>query len=130
MTKGIKRHLQVYILHGLVTLLVIYKIFNSATTQGRSSWILFLVLGIISFANILINKHYIVIRESSMIIHQDYFRTKSINLNDIEKIEIEPGPFKSSSIVLKDKTKVKFIDSYIDIKELKEAMNNFNISVY
>jgi len=104
MNKGIRRQVQVYVLHGLTTSFVIYKIFNSATR--RSSWILFLVLGIISFSNILIKKYYIEIVESTIVIHQDYFRTKSVNLSDIEKVEIEPGPFKFSSILLKDKTKV------------------------
>jgi len=90
---------------------------------------LILILGIVSFINILVNKYYIEIVESSIIIHQDFFRSKSISASDIEKIEIEPGPFKLSSILLKDRTKIKFNDNYIDLKELKEAMGNFNISV-
>jgi hypothetical protein len=129
MTKGIKRLAQIYIFHGLLSALVIYKIFNSATILGRSSLILILVLGIFSFANILINKYYIEIVESTIVIHQDFFRSKSINVSDVEKIEIEPGPFKLSSILLKDKTKIKFNDNYIDLKELKETMSNFKISV-
>jgi hypothetical protein len=129
MTKGIKRHIRIYIFHGLLTALVIYKILNSVTIVGKSSLTLILILGVLSFLNILVYRHYIEIVESSVVIHQDYFRTKSVNVKDIEKIEIEPGPFKFSFILLKNKTKVKFNDNYIDIKELKEAMSNFNISV-
>jgi fructose/tagatose bisphosphate aldolase len=129
MNHRIRRQVQVYVLHGLATSLVIYKIFNSESILGISSMILFLGVGLISFANIIINKYYNEVSDSSIVIHQDYFRTFSINLNEIDKIEIEPGPFKFSSILLKDKSKVKFNDNYIDIRELKEAMSNFKISV-
>ncbi len=129
MVKGVRRSIQVYIFHALWMFFVIYKIFNTVTAFGRYTWLFVFAITTFSLINLLVKKYYMEVVESCLIIHQDYFRTKSINLNDIEKIEIEPSPFKSSYILLRDKTKVKFNDSNLDVKELKEAMSQFNIII-
>jgi hypothetical protein len=89
--------------------------------------VVILVLTIISSINLYIKRYYIEVVESSLIIHRDYFRTTSINLNNIEKISIEPGSF--TSIILKDKTEVKFVDTDVDLKKLREFLAQLRIPI-
>jgi hypothetical protein len=63
------------------------------------------------------------------LINKDLFRTKVIDIKNIEKIVIEPSPFSSSKIVLKDNTFIKYEDSQVNDKELKEFMKQFDIPV-
>ena len=79
--------------------------------------------------NMIIKRNYIEIVNNKLIINRDYFRTTTIDLDKIEKINIEPGPFKSSRVILKDKTTVKYLDSQTNDKELKQFMGQFNIPV-
>lgn len=86
-------------------------------------------MGTISFIGVLAKRNYFEVRDNKLIINKDYFRTQSIELDKIEKFDIEPGPFGSSKIILKDQTKIKFLDSQTDLKELKYFMGQFDIPV-
>ena len=50
-------------------------------------------------------------------------------MNEIAKTTIEPSPFSSSFILMKDNSKVKYADQYVNDKELKEVMGQFHIEV-
>ena len=65
-------------------------------------------------------------------INRDFFRAKTtqvLNMNEIAKTTIEPSPFSSSFILMKDNSKVKYADQYVNDKELKEVMGQFHIEV-
>ena len=107
---------------------VLYAIRNSSDF-GRGTLIVMAIIGIISLMSILTKRNYFEVKDNKLIINKDYFRTQSIELNNIAKFDIEPRPFGTSKIILKDQTKIKFLDSQIDHKELKKFMEQFNIPV-
>ena len=51
----------------------------------------------------IVKRNYFEIVDNKLVINKDYFRTTTIELDKIERIDIEPGPFSSSKIILKDK---------------------------
>ncbi len=86
-------------------------------------------LGTISFIGLIVRRNYFEVIDNKLLINKDFFRTKVIDLDNIEKIIIEPSPFSSSKIALKDKTTVKYQDNQVNDKELKEFMKQYNIPV-
>jgi hypothetical protein len=105
-----------------------YAVRNS-TDFGRGTLVIMAAVGTVSFITILLRRNYFEVKDNNLIIQKGYFRTQSIALNKIEKLDIQPGPFGSSKIVLKDRTTVKFHDSQADLKELKYFMGQFGIPV-
>jgi hypothetical protein len=129
MKQGLRRPIQVYIYHGLwIVLTALYAIKNSSDF-GRWTLIVMAIVGTVSFISILAKRNYFEVKDNKLIINKDYFRTQLIELDKIEKFDIEPGPFGSSKIILKDQTKIKFLDSQTDQKELKDFMGQFDIPV-
>ena len=70
-----------------------------------------------------------MLKDSQLKINDLPFRTKSLAIEDIERISIEPYWYDSSKIILKDKSVVKYRDSQISYKKLKEFMGQFGIPV-
>jgi hypothetical protein len=129
MNVKVRRPISVYVFMGLWILWASYKSTVSSTPFGQFSWITLDLLVAVNLLNILRKTNYFELTENKVIINRDYFRTQVVDLDKIEKIWIEPGPFKSSKIILKDKTEVKFNDSYADSKELKEFMVHLQIPI-
>jgi hypothetical protein len=123
----VKRPIEIYIFHILWIALTTFKSFDNTPLFAKILWIAALVISVIQFANAVIRKHYFELHNNKLLINKDFFIRRYIEVDEIEKIKIEPGPFKYSTILLKNKTKVKFNDSYTDNKELKELMNNLNV---
>lgn len=76
-----------------------------------------------------LRRNYIEVIDNKLIINEGIFKTTTIDLDKIEKFDIEPGPFTASKIILRDKTKIKYSDSQTNDKELREFMGQFNIPV-
>ena len=85
--------------------------------------------GIISLMHMILRRNYFEVADNKLIINEGFFKTTTIDLDKIEKFDIEPGPFTASKIILKDKTKIKYSDSQTDDKKLKEFMGQYNIPV-
>ena len=77
----------------------------------------------------IIRSNYFEIADNRLVINEGIFRKITIDLDKIEKFDIEPGPFTASKIILKDKTKIKYSDSQTSDKKLKEFMGQYNIPV-
>ncbi len=67
--------------------------------------------------------------DNKLFIYENIFRTTTIDMEKIEKFDFEPGPFSTSKIILRDKTKLAYSDSQAEFKKLKEFMGQFNIPV-
>jgi hypothetical protein len=87
------------------------------------------IVGMISIIHMIIKRNYFEVSNDKLVINKDFFRTKIIDLDKIEKVDIEPGPFSSSRIILKDKTTIKYLDNQTNEKELREFMGQFSIPV-
>jgi len=77
----------------------------------------------------ILKRNYFEVADNKLIINEGIFQTKTIDLDKIEKFDIEPGLFTASKIILKDNTKIKYSDSQTDHKKLKELMGQYNIPV-
>ena len=88
--------------------------------------ILLACIATISLISILVYGNYIELIDSQIVIHRDFFRTQSLPVQDFEQIKIEPGPFTSSYILLRNQTTVKINDAYINNDDLKEVMKQLN----
>ncbi len=129
MKYGLKRPTQTYLIHGLWIALTIYYSTTNSTEFGQWTLRLMTLLGTFSLVHMIVKRNYFEIVDNKLVINRDYFRTTTIDLDKIEKFDIEPGPFSSSKIILKDKTTIKYLDNQLNDKELKELMGQFNIPV-
>jgi hypothetical protein len=125
----LKRPRRVYLYHCLWIVATVFYATQNSSNFGRLTLIVMAIVGTVSFLNILMKRNYFELKDNKLIINKDFFRTQVIDLDKIERVNIEPGPFTSSKIVLRDKTKIKYMDSHADDKELKEFMGQFNIPV-
>ena len=125
----VRRPLQVYLYHvAWIAATVIYAYRNS-TVFGRSTLIVMSIIGTFSFISLLLKPNYFEVKDRMLVMNKDFFRKKCIEIDKIEKLDIEPSPFTWSKIVMKDKTEIKYWDSHVDDKELKEFMSQFNIPI-
>jgi hypothetical protein len=129
MRRELKRPFGTYLVHFIWIVLTIY--YSTTNTSDFGQWTLRLMatLGTISFLGLIVRRKYFEVIDNKLLINKDLFRTKVIDINNIEKIVIEPSPFSSSKIVLKDNTFIKYEDSQVNDKELKEFMKQFDIPV-
>lgn len=109
--------------------MAIYWSTTNVSEIGR--WVLWIgaTAGIISLIHITLKRNYFEVADNKLIINEGIFRTKTIDLDKIEKFDIEPGPFTASKIILKDKTKINYSDNQTDDKKLKMLMRQYNIPV-
>lgn len=109
--------------------MVIFWSTKNSSEIGR--WLLWAgaAYGITSLMHMVFRRNYFEVADNKLIINEGVFKTTTIDLNKIERFDIEPGPFSASKIILKDKTKVKYADSQTDNKQLKAFMGQYNIPV-
>jgi hypothetical protein len=109
--------------------MVIFWSTTNSSEMGR--WILWIgaTAGMISFIYMTLKRNYFEVADNKLIINEGIFRKKTIDLNEIDKVVMEPGPFTASKIILKDKTKIKYSDTQTDDKKLKELMGQYKIPV-
>ena len=123
------RPFHIYLTNMLLFLFCWYKTTRSQSELAQWGWG---ILGIVLFASFLytlIKPHYFEVKNSQLIINRDFFRTTVINLDDIQKIEIAAEPFTYSRIVLKNQSKIKYMDSQVNDKDLKAFVKQFNIPI-
>jgi hypothetical protein len=126
--KGLRRPIQTYVIHGLW--IVMAFSWFTINTSNLGKWILgVMTAAVISFAYVVIKRNYFEVSNGKLIINEGIFRTKTIILDGIEKVDVEPSPFSFSKIILKDKTIIKYQGNQTNYKELSEFMAQFNIPV-
>ncbi|MGE0589691.1 MAG: hypothetical protein AB7O48_14030 [Cyclobacteriaceae bacterium] len=82
-----------------------------------------------SLITMIVRKNYFEIIGDKLIINRDFFRTQTVDLTDIVKIDIEPRPFISSKIILKNQSVIKYMDDQLDDNELRQLFGQLNIPV-
>ncbi len=129
MKRGLKRPIQTYLFHVFGIAMTFYWSFINSTEFGQWTLRILTIVGLISLVYGIVRRNYFEVIDNKLVINENIFRKRIIDLDNIEKFEYEPGPFTSSKIILKDKSKIKYSDSQTDDKELKEFMGQFNIPV-
>lgn len=130
MKRGFKRPIYAYLIHVLWFGLVAYWLATRPPT-GIGRWVVWAAaaINVISFIYIILKRYYFEVVDDKLIINENVFKTTIIDLDKIEKIDMEPGPLTASKIVLKDQTKIKFQDGQVNEKKLREFMRQYNIPV-
>lgn len=93
MRQGIKRPIQAYLLQGLWIAVVLY--WSTTNSYEIGQWILAIgaIAGIISLGYMIVRSNYFEITDHRLVINEGIFRKKTIDLDKIEKSDIEPMPF-------------------------------------
>lgn len=128
MIKGLKRPIRVYLHYGIW---VAYTIYFSMSKESYVQWFLWVMasIGTISLINMIIKVNYFEIINEKLVINKDFFRTKTVDLNKIAKINTASGFFSSPKIILKDETSIKYNIDHLKEGKLQEFMAQFNIPV-
>jgi hypothetical protein len=125
-----RRPIIAYLFPVLLILWSLYKAFHSPTTFNQFLWYAVTLLASVILTNILRKRNYFEISGNKLIINRDFFRTRTIELDEIEKINFgDSWLLTSPSIILKNKTKIKFNNNYLDTYELKKTMEQLGIPI-
>ncbi len=98
---NVRRSLWSYLSYGLIFLFCLTKVFLMQTSWTYYWY--FIGLGLLTiFLRLVLKPNYFEIRGTRLIIIRDFFYEDYVELGDIEKFELEEGPFSKSHIKLKD----------------------------
>lgn len=93
-------------------------------------WIINLALASAALISIILRPRYFQITDSSLIINRSFFRRDVIEIQNIEKIELQDGPFSPSQIRLKGNQAPVVFDYYsIRDSDLKKMVDHLEIDM-
>ncbi len=105
----------------------LFKIY-SPNTKWPIIWIVLLTIKLILVIRIIINRNYFEIKGSQLTIRRDFFYKDTIEITDIEKIELKSGPFSKSIIRLKNgKRGLKFRYFIVNENDFTQFVNAYQI---
>lgn len=129
MKKGLRRPTHTYVLYALWIALMCYSLTTNSSAFGQWTLRAMTFFGGLSFLHMIIKRNYLEVTNSKLIINRDFFRTTIVDLNQIEKVVTESGPFSPSTIILKNKRRIKYWHSETNHTKFKELMRELNIPV-
>jgi hypothetical protein len=107
----------------------LYKVFNPDTLYPYI-WLFILSIKLAIVTRLLINRNYFEVIDSKLIIRRDFFYQDTIEINEIEKIELKSGLFSKSRIKLKNQKKeLKFRYAFVHDDDFKEFIQSVNVNV-
>lgn len=111
--------------YGLLFLLCAGKLFTTQTSW--TYYWTFIGLGsLVMLARLITKPYYFEIKGTRLIINRDFFYEDYVEIGDIDKIELEEGPFSKSHIRLKDYKMGLDFNYFIvndkDFNRLKESL--------
>jgi len=130
MTKKLKvrRPLTSHIFHGLWALFTLYRTVYSQS-PGQVIWGLLFITSIALLVRVIVKGSYLEKDGSNLIINGD-FQTRSVPIADIERIQIKPGPFADSCIILKgDKGKIGFSYHNVNNNDFNALMRSLEVPI-
>jgi hypothetical protein len=125
----VRRNTNSHVFHGLWVLYTFYRTWDSEL-PFTYFWGLSFAISIVLILRVLIKNNYLEIKDSRLTINGDFFNTQTTEISEIERIQIEAGPFGRSKIFLKDKKKIiKFNYRDVDNKEFKILLKHLGVPV-
>jgi len=127
--KGVRRTFASYLSYLVLLFICITKlsIFDAA---GRFYWIFIGLCSLIILTRLVFKPYYFEIRGARLIINRDLFSEDYVEINDIEKIELEEGLFSNSYIKLKDyKMGLHFNYFIVNDKDFKRLKEEYNLQI-
>ena len=129
MKQGLKRPLKAYLAQVCLIFIVLYVSTKNSSELGQWMLRVLAIGGLVSLVHIIIKRSYFEVIDNKLVINEGIFIRRKIELNKIEKFDINPNPFSLSKIILKDQTKIRYSDFQTNDKKLREFMGQFNIPV-
>lgn len=109
----------------LLILFCLTKIFIVGTSWNYL-WIFLAISSTIILFRLISRPYYFEIKDTRILINRDFFYEDSIEIKDIEKFEVNPGPLSKSYIKLKDHKMGLEFNYYIvndkDFNELQKTL--------
>jgi hypothetical protein len=96
---------------------------------ARLPWLLLSAVSFILVVNAVMRRNYIELRGDFLYIHNDWFMTDEVKIDQIEKVDTESMPWEKSKMVLKSKWTVGFRYSEVNSGDFKALMSRLNIPV-
>lgn len=123
--KNVRRSLWSYMNYGLLFLLCLSKLLLTQTSW--TYYYVFIGLGsLVILTRLIMKPYYIEIKGTRLIINRDLFYEDYVEIDDIDKIELQEGPFSKSHIRLKDHKKGLDFNYFIvndkDFNRLKKSL--------
>jgi hypothetical protein len=133
MKTGVKRsalnYIAAFIWIGLAVGRVWTLYSNKSSTEFYWPWLLVAGVWIAAALDTFIYKYYFQLTDDRTLLRRrGFFITDEIDIDEIKQIRTANSIFKSSKIILKNNSYIKF-DSTINKKELQEFMSQFDIPV-
>jgi len=123
--KNVRRSSWSYMSYGLLFLLCLSKLFLTQTSWTYY-WIFVGLGSLVILGRLILKPYYFEIRGTRLIINRDFFYEDHVEIEDIDKIELEEGPFSKSHIKLKDYKMGLDFNYFIvndkDFNRLKESL--------
>jgi hypothetical protein len=102
---------------------------NSISPVKKYVWLASGIIASLLLTSLLLKGNYMEVINEQLLIHDDFFKTRRINIADIEKMVNKPGPLKSAYFLLKDNSKVKFNEASVNYTALRDLMRQLKIDV-
>lgn len=102
---------------------------NSISPIKKYVWLASGIVASLLLIILLIKGNYMEVVNEQLLIYHDFFKTKKINIADIEKMVSKPGVLKSAYFLLKDNSKVTFNEASVNYTALHDLMRQLKINV-
>lgn len=93
----VRRSLRSHVFHCLWTAFALYKTWDTQP-PAKYFWGVFLAIALALIARVLTGKSYLELNGQKLTIYRDYFTSETIEVQDIDHLEIAESPFSSSKI--------------------------------
>ena len=117
-----------YLCHILFIYLCVVYAIRFSTFSVRFTLIALTCLGLVSLINCLVRRNYFEIKGNKLVINFTFFFTRSIELKDINRVEIESRLF-FSKIYLHSGRTIWYSHAVATEAKVKELLGQFNIPV-
>lgn len=125
----VRRPARSYFFQTALIALTLYKTFDSGF-PAQVIWGMWFLLALYWMVKVLLKPQYIELTGTKLTVYDNFFRSKTVDITDIERIEIEAGPFSRSKIILKDnKGRVKFDYYQVRNEEFDALMKELNVPI-
>lgn len=123
--RNVRRTFWSYLTYIVLLLLTLSKLLLSHTSMPLY-WMVIGFGAIVILVRLIVKPYYFEIKGTKLIINRDLFYQYSIELDDIEKFEVNPGPFSKSYIKLKNFKLGYEFNYYVvndnDFEELRKSL--------
>lgn len=126
---GVRRTFTSYLTYIVMLFSCIIKL-SILDTAGRFYFIFIGLCALIILIRLVLKPYYFEIKGTRLIINRDLFTKDYIEINDIEKIQLEEGLFSNSYIKLKDyKMGLEFNYFIVNDKDFNRLKEEYNLQV-